>query len=148
MKNLKLTIDLLPKGAWGKDFSITLPKKDWDRLRYATYEAAEYQCEICGTKPETLEAHEVWNFDIPSQTQTLVEIKALCPACHGVKHFRNSVRIGYGEQAKHHFMKVNDCGLDTLTKHYLEVESLFEQRNQVRQWEMKAPLLDELGINY
>ena len=27
MKDLKLTIDLLPKGAWGKDFSITLPKK-------------------------------------------------------------------------------------------------------------------------
>ena len=45
-------------------------------------------------------------------------------------------------------MKVNHCGLDTLTKHYLEVESLFEQRNHVQQCEMKAPLLDELGINY
>ena len=112
MKNLKLTIDLLPKGAWGKDFSITLPKKDWDRLRYATYEVAEYQCEICGTKPETLKAHEVWDFDIPSQTHTLVEIK------------------------------------DTLTKHYLEAESLFEQRNQVKQWQMKAPLLEDLGISY
>ena len=57
-------------------------------------------------------------------------------------------RIGYGEQVKHHFMKVNHCGLDTLTKHYLEVESLFEQRNQVKQWQMKAPLLDDLGIVY
>lgn len=131
-----------------KDFSLTLPKKDWDKLRNRTYKLAGYKCEICGANSETLEAHEVWDFDISSRTQTLIEIKTLCPACHGVKHFRNSVRIGYGEQAKKHFMKVNHCGMETLTKHYLEAESLFEQRNQVKQWEMKAPLLDELGITY
>ena len=148
MEPLKLTIDLLPQGAWGKDFSITLPKSDWDQLRHATYAAAGYRCEICGAKPEQLVAHEVWDFDLPRRTQTLVAIKALCPACHGVKHFRNSVRIGYGEQAKQHFMQVNHCGLATLTQHYLAAEALFAERNQVKQWTMKAPLLDELGIEY
>ena len=29
MKDLKLTIELLPKGAWGNDFSRTLSKNDW-----------------------------------------------------------------------------------------------------------------------
>lgn len=33
----KLTIDLLPKGAWGNDLSKTLSKKDWDTLREACY---------------------------------------------------------------------------------------------------------------
>ena len=33
MTNLKLTIELLPKGAWGNDFSKTLSKKDWDTIR-------------------------------------------------------------------------------------------------------------------
>ena len=29
MDKLKLTIELLPKGAWRNDLSITLPKKDY-----------------------------------------------------------------------------------------------------------------------
>lgn len=28
MKNFKLTIEMLPKGAWNNDFSKTLPKKN------------------------------------------------------------------------------------------------------------------------
>lgn len=32
MKNYKLNIDLLPKGAWENDLSKTLSKKDWDIL--------------------------------------------------------------------------------------------------------------------
>ena len=37
MKNYKLTIDLLPKGAWGNDFSKTLSQKNWDILRNKCY---------------------------------------------------------------------------------------------------------------
>jgi hypothetical protein len=75
-------------------------------------------------------------------------MKRLCPACHGVKHFRNSTRIGCGEQCKNHFMQVNNCNLDTFARHYIEAESLFEERNKVSKWTIKAPLLDELGIKY
>lgn len=42
-------------------------------------------------------------FALEEKYRTLREIQALCPACHGVKHFHNSTRIGYGEQAKNHF---------------------------------------------
>ena len=37
MKNFKLTIEMLPKGAWNNDFSKTLPKKEWDIVRNACY---------------------------------------------------------------------------------------------------------------
>ena len=29
MKNLRLTLDLVPKSAWGSNLRKALPKKDW-----------------------------------------------------------------------------------------------------------------------
>lgn len=145
MKKLVLTIDLLPKGAWDNNLSKTLPKRDWNLLRAITYEIANSKCTCCGRAGD-LEAHEIWDFDIPTKTQTLTDIVALCPACHGVKHFRNSQRIGYGEHAKAHFIRTNKCSAETFAEHYMEAQSQFDERNKVNSWEMKAPLLDELGI--
>lgn len=71
MSNLRLTIDLLPKGAWGNDFSRTLSKKDWDTLRNHAYAKANHRCVICGNKDSKLDAHEVWDFDVGTKTQTL-----------------------------------------------------------------------------
>jgi hypothetical protein len=148
MQNFKLTIDLLPKGAWGNDFSITLPKKQWDALRKTCYELAGNKCEICGKETPNLAAHEVWTFDVDNKTQTLKEIVALCPACHGVKHFRNSTRIGYGEQSKAHFMKINNCDFNAFMEHYLEAQATFDELSKIKKWEIIAPLLDELEIEY
>lgn len=140
MKEFKLSIDLLPKGAWGNDLSKTLPQKDWDTLRRICYEKAKSTCQICGYKTEDLDAHEVWEFDIERKTQTLKDIIALCSKCHGVKHFRNSVRLGYGENAKNHFVKINRCSLLDFASHCIDSEIAFEERNKVYRWEMKADL--------
>ena len=133
MKNLKLTIDLLPKGAWGTNLSKTLPKKEWDDIRKSVYEKADNRCVCCGAGGE-LHAHEVWDFDIPKKMQTLKDIIALCPSCHMVKHFRNSIRMGWDKHAKAHFMKVNECNLDTFVAHFAEAESLFNERGKVDKW--------------
>ncbi|MCL2061874.1 MAG: hypothetical protein FWH03_04530 [Firmicutes bacterium] len=140
MKSLKLTIDLLPKGAWGNNLSKTLPQKDWDTLRNNAYIKARYACAVCGESEEQLHAHEVWDFDIPAKTQTLKDITALCPACHGVKHFRNSTRIGYGERAKEHFLAINQCDSMVFAAHSTLAEQLFEERNEVYRWKVKADL--------
>lgn len=140
MSNLRLTIDLLPKGAWGNDFSKTLSKKDWDTLRNHAYAKANHRCVICGSKDSELDAHEVWDFDVGAKTQRLKDIIALCPACHGVKHMRNSERIGYGDSAKAHFLKVNNCSQMVFAKHYAEQQFLFEERNNVLRWKVKADL--------
>jgi len=138
MKEFKLTIDLLPKGAWGNNLSRTLPQKNWDVLRKAAYEKANNKCSCCGNDKNGLEAHEVWEFDIPKKMQTLKDIVALCPVCHGVKHFRNSQRIGYGEHSKAHFLKINNCTLEDFALHYLEAENLFNERNKIKKWIMKV----------
>lgn len=71
MRDYKLKIDLLPKGAWDNDLSKTLPKKDWDLLRNKCYERAHHRCQICGYQTDYLDAHEVWDFNVNKKTQTL-----------------------------------------------------------------------------
>lgn len=147
MGEFKLTIDLLPKGAWNNDLSKTLPKKDWDTLREICYKKADHKCQICGAKTDDLDAHEVWEFNIQKKTQTLKEIIGICSKCHGVKHFKNSVRLGYGEQAKEHFIKVNKCSEMEFASHLNQALIEYEERNKVFRWKMIADLSKFGGEN-
>ena len=141
MNELKLTIELLPKGAWNNDLSKTLSKKDWNILRQVALKRANGNCEICGYKTDDLDVHEEWDFDINNKTQTLRDIKAICTRCHGVKHFRNSKRLGFEEEAKKHFMKVNNCNEFKFASHLTQAEILFNERNEIYFWKMKLDLL-------
>ena len=140
MLNLKLTIDLLPKGAWNNDFSKTLPKKEWDVLRNHCYKRANHKCQICGFKTDNLDAHEVWSFDINSKTQTLKDIIAICSKCHGVKHIRNSQRLGFEEETKRHFMKVNNCSELDYASSLAQAQMKFEELNKIYRWKIVADL--------
>lgn len=140
MRDYKLKIDLLPKGAWDHDLSKTLSKKDWDILRNKCYERANHRCEICGYQTDDLDAHEVWDFNVNKKTQTLKNIIGICSRCHGVIHLRNSQRLGYGENAKRHFMKVNNANELDFATHLTEAQILFEERNSVYYWKMVIDL--------
>ena len=140
MKNFKLTIEMLPKGAWNNDFSKTLPKKEWDIVRNACYKKANHRCQICDYETDDLDAHEVWEFDIKKKTQTLKDIIGICSKCHGVKHIRNSQRLGYGEEAKRHFMNVNKCSELDYASHLTQSQMDFEERNKIYRWKIVANL--------
>lgn len=144
MEKMKLTIDLLPQGAWGNDLSKTLAKKDWDTLRKFCYEKYKHKCGICGIENVKLDAHEVWEFDEEKSTQTLVNIIALCSKCHGVKHMRNSERLGYADSAKKHFMNINKCNSILFAKHYAEQKIRFEFLGKILRWKMILNI-DNLG---
>lgn len=137
---MKLTIELIPKGAWRNNLRELLPQKDWNKLRELCYVRAKNRCSICGREDKQLHAHEVWDFDYVNKTQTLKDIIALCPACHGVKHFRNSERIGYGEQAKKHFMQINKCGELEFAAYCTQVKATFDKLNEVLRWKIIADL--------
>ena len=140
MDNFKLTIDLLPKGAWNNDLSKTLSQKDWNILREFCYKKANHKCQICGERTDDLDAHEVWQFDEKNKTQTLKDIIGVCSKCHGVIHFRNSVRLGYGELAKKHFLKVNQCSEMEFASHLHKALIEYDQRNKIFRWKMIANL--------
>ena len=145
MKHLELTLDLVPKGAWGNNLREVLSKKDWDTLRHACYERANYHCVACGAKTKKLDAHEVWDYNIKAETQTLVDIVALCSLCHLVKHIMHAEAEEKLDIATRHFYKVNQCNPDTFAKHYMESLELYEELNKVERWELCAPNLAELG---
>ena len=140
MEDFKLTINMLPKGAWNNDFSKTLSKKDWDKLREFALERANGKCEICGYVTADLDIHEEWEFDIAKKTQALKQIIAICSKCHGVKHFKNSVRLGYGEEAQEHFMNVNNASEMEFANHLNKSLLEYNERNSVYRWKIVADL--------
>ena len=144
MEDLKLTINLLPKGAWNNDFSKTLSKKDWEKLRQFALKRANGTCEICGFETNDLDVHEEWNFDVKKKTQTLKYIKAICSRCHGVKNFKNSVRLGFGEEAERHFLKVNNASEMQFATHLNKALIEYEEKNKVFRWKIIADL-EEFG---
>ncbi len=146
MKDLKLTINILPKGAWNNDFSKTLSKNDWDKLREFALKRANGKCEICGYKTNNLDVHEEWDFNIEKKKQTLKQIIAICSKCHGVKHFKNSVRLGYGEEAQEHFMQVNNCSEMEFANHLNKSLLEYNERNSICRWKITADL-EKFGGN-
>lgn len=45
---LPLQIELVPKTAFGENLRKLLTQNEWDKIRKAVYQRANYKCEICG----------------------------------------------------------------------------------------------------
>jgi len=110
---MKLSSELVPVGTWGANLRSLMPTVGWNRLRRWCYEKAGNKCEICGqdgfsqNRNYPVEAHEIWEYDDVSKTQTLVGVQALCPMCHCVKHYGRSLRVGAGKKVREHIAEVN-----------------------------------------
>ena len=116
MNKLKLDFEILPSGAWNFNLRTQTSKKAWDVVRKDAYQKSNYRCSICGSKPKILHAHEKWHFDIKTHTQKLVDVIAVCPACHLVIHIGRTQLIGKEDIAIRHFKKVNNVDFSAYTK--------------------------------
>ncbi len=78
----------LPSSTHGDNLMKILPRSKWDKIRKATYERADFKCELCSGKGKKhpVEAHELWMFDFKIKTQYLERLVALCPNCHRIQH--------------------------------------------------------------
>src|SRR3972149_3120297 len=85
MKNLKLTIELVPASSWNQNLRNLLKPKTWENLRKSVYKKYNYKCAICNSGG-ILHCHEIWNYDDKSHIQKLKGFVALCELCHWVKH--------------------------------------------------------------
>jgi hypothetical protein len=140
---MKLTLDLVPATTWYDNLRSRLPKREWDRLRRATYAAAQHQCEVCGGKGRRhpVECHEIWDYDDETSVQRLTGFIALCPACHEVKHFGRATHIGRGHLALAHLMRVNQWSLDQAQGHISSAFREWERRSSVA-WTLDLSWLD------
>lgn len=117
----KLTIELVPTGAWGKSLRQLAKRSDWDKLRRQTYAASKDRCAVCQTKGR-LNCHEVWEYDDVRHVQRLASFIALCDLCHRVKHLglagllAQRGKLDYQEVVRH-YMKIN-----TVSKEQFDID--------------------------
>lgn len=143
---MKLTIELVPKGAWTDNLRKVLSTSEWDTVRRKVYQKYNYKCSICGVGKQ-LHCHEAWEYNLKEHTQKLVDLVALCPMCHHVKHLgyaevlASEGRLNMEDLVKH-FCKVNECGLELFHQHRREafhlwsVRSDFSWKTVIDGWEL------------
>lgn len=144
----RLTIELVPKTAWYTNVRSHVAKDEWDRLRKITYRRANYHCEICGGRGEKwpVEAHERWLYDDDTHLQKLIDLMALCPACHEVKHIGLAQAHRRGDEALVHLAKVNGWGLATARVYVDYCFEVWAERS-IYEWVLDASCLKQYGIS-
>ena len=124
-------------------------KKDWDILRKEAYKKAGYKCEICGGvgKRYPVECHEIWQYDDKNHVQKLMDLTALCPACHEVKHIGFAGTRNRGDIAKEHLAKVNGWTKQKADKYVQEQFATWKKRSSFG-WQIDLNWLEERNITY
>lgn len=130
---MKLNFELVPEECWGGNLRSLLSPKDWDTVRRDAYARAGGKCSICGAKGR-LEAHEKWEYDEKNAVQKLVDVVALCRACHEVKHISRTQLMGRGAEAMEHFMRVNGCSQMEYHAQLQCANEEYVKRNKIEGW--------------
>lgn len=150
-KNLKLTIELVPKTSWFTNLRSLMTESQWDFVRQSCYVNARHRCEICGGRglKHPVECHEVWHYDDKAGVQTLERTIALCPSCHKVKHIGLQLQRGiYAfEQSITHFMQVNGLGADE-AEQYIEMAFAQHHARSQRQWTVDVSWIEKRYPKY
>ena len=147
MKRLKLSIELVPQPLWGLNLRKLLSTKQWDHIRKNSYKKANYKCELCGQKGNRhpVECHEIWEYDDKNFIQKLEGVIALCPNCHGVKHFGRQRAIGREQYAIQHFKKVTCINNNYEVELYLnKVFGIWHKRSLKTNWRVDVKIIKDL----
>ena len=133
MKEYKLNFELVPEECWRANLRSFFKREDWDKIRRFAYAKAGGRCVICGARGR-LEAHEKWAYDDKKAVQKLVDVIALCHACHEVKHISRTQLMGRGMDAMEQFMKVNHCSQMEYHEALSRANEEYRKRNEVEGW--------------
>ena len=144
-KALKLNFELVPDSCWYSNLRSILKSKQWDIVRREAYSRANGRCMICKRPAKRLEAHEVWSYDIDSETQKLEDVVAICHACHSVIHIGRTQLIGEEDRAIAHFCRVNSCKYPDYVRALGEANALHRERNKVAEWKLDLGYLKKFS---
>ena len=148
MRKPKLTIELVPSTCHFSNVRTTIKPKEWDKVRFISYEAAGHKCEICGDTGKNqgynhnVECHEIWHYDDTNHIQKLVGLVSLCPICHQVKHIGRSIAIGKEKQCHAQLRKVNKWTQEQVNEHVRKSFEVYVERSQ-HEWELDISILED-----
>ena len=154
MTEPRLTIELVPSTAWWSNVRSNVSRKDWEKCKEYVRTRSGGKCEICGgvgTK-HPIECHEVWLYEYDLLDfrgyQTLVDLIALCPDCHRVKHIGRTSEVG-GVHALDRAIR-HLCAVNQWTPEEAEayIKEAFERwrENSREMWVLNVDFLGLLGI--
>ena len=157
MSNVRLSVELVPDTAAGSNLRLAVMdgvRFPWEPIRKATTHAAGMRCEVCGGVGPThpVECHEQWEYVVENgrHVQRLTGFVALCPACHGVKHYGLSqLREGRGDlpvgSTRAHLREVNGWTDEDVTEYLADQFGEHDERNRYEWW-WDLTILSSYGI--
>lgn len=143
----RLSVELVPQTAWWSNVRSNVSRKDWEVCKNFVKKRSGSRCEICNGVGSRypVDCHEIWAYDDDRQIQTLVDLIALCPRCHEVKHLGRAMSVGNGPRAIEHLMRVNGWSGERAETYCMKVFQIWQLRSQMS-WELDISFLNTLGI--
>lgn len=152
IQETKLTIELIPKTCWFSSVRTMVSIKEWNKLRFASYELANNKCEICGDNglnqgyKHRVECHEVWEYNDETHTQKLIRLISLCVRCHQVKHIGRANAMGKQADVFKQLEDVNGWDHKQVVTHVAESFELYKERSKY-QWALDISVLKKPPYN-
>ncbi len=144
-----LFVDLVPSTCWFTNVRSCVDEGQWDALRSMVYRRAHHRCEACGaprgSDRRRLEAHERWEYDAATYTQTLRRLIALCWSCHRATHFGFAEVTGTAAEATAHLRAVNGWPAGEADAHIDRAFAIWEKRS-THEWRLDLGILTNAGI--
>jgi len=137
LSELKLQIELVPRSCWGTNLRKVCDDSDWNIISRYVRELSGYTCELCGWEEDResrkyTHCHEVWDYNLETNVQSLKKFECLCPDCHAVHHWGHSQLIGRDMDAlTKHAIKVN-YGVEITNK--VDIYSVVEEESLLEIW--------------
>lgn len=144
---MKLHIELIPKTCWGINLRTKFKKSDWDKIRKSVYEKQNICCYTCGEKCNSLDAHEMWEYDEENHIQRLSNIIGVCKSCHNAIHYGRAQKTGHEREAREQFIKVNNCEIYDFQDELLKVKDDYYRRSRIEDWELDLSYIEKQGYS-
>ncbi len=146
--NPKLFIELIPSTCHFSNVRTTVKPKEWDKIRFLSYEQAGHKCEICGGIGQeqgykhNLECHEIWEYDDINHVQKLIGLISLCPICHQVKHIGRAIKMGKFKDCVKQLAHVNKWTKIQIDEHITQSFEIYKERS-LHKWTLDLSILNE-----
>ena len=151
-KKIKLTVELIPKTCHYSNVRTTIKPKEWDRVRFLSYDAAGNKCEICKDTgknqgyPHNLECHEIWDYNDKNHIQKLLGLISLCPICHFTKHIGRAMAMGREKICFNKLAQVNNWTQEEIDLHIFESFETYKERSK-HEWTLDISMLTKEPYN-
>lgn len=140
-------LELIPISARKQNIRTLTNKSAWRRLQSITFTRANFQCQVCGARPEKgrLHCHESWQYDDETWVQKIGSLVALCDECHEVVHIDLAADLGHGSRAYERLRLISKLPAPLIDEDLWE-RFLLQKRRSEHDWKIDISPIADIGI--